>query len=117
MRNLRPWFAAAILGSMLVAGAAIAADTVIIEGKITDDYHLITDDGKTYELAADDEHWELLYKLTEEIGRRARVRGEVETDEYNVKTINILSYELVSAKGTEKQGARSRLQHMDCLSA
>ena len=91
-----------LLIAMMITGAAIAGETATIEGKVNDDYQVITDDRKVYELSADDEHEAVWDRLTEEIGKKVKVKGIIETDDQNLKVINVLSYELVEVNGIEQ---------------
>jgi hypothetical protein len=101
MRRLCPWFGVVVLSAMLMAAGPVAGNATIVEGVINDDYQLVTDDKEVYELSADEEHEAIMDKLSEEVGKRVRVKGKTETNSYNEQIIDVLSYEIVGTKSIE----------------
>jgi len=82
---------------VLVISGVSSADVTVIEGTVNDDYQVVTDDNQVYEIGFTEQS----EKLAEEVNKKVRIKGEVETDEDNVKTINVVSYESLAATPTE----------------
>ena len=102
MKKVCSWFGIVFFVTMLIAGVSIAGTAATFEGTINDDYQLVTDDGKVYEIYSDEENTEIAEKLAEETNKRVIVKGNVETDDDGTKAINVLSYKIVDTKPSEK---------------
>ena len=80
-----------------ISGMTIAAE-MTITGKINEDSRLVTDDGKTYELDANDKGLELMGIIDQDV----KVVGTVqELEGENVLTV--ISYEVIE-EAEEKEG-------------
>ena len=82
---------------LLVMTGVFAADVAIIEGVVNDDFQIVTDDNQIYEIGFTDEG----EKLAEEITKRVKVKGKIDIDEDNIKTINVVSFEIINEKSGE----------------
>lgn len=89
------------IGIMVLVFLAMAgiskAEMAVIEGTVNDDYQVVTDDNQVYEIGFTEQS----EKLAEEVNKRVRVKGEIDTDEDNIKTINVVSYEVLAAPASE----------------
>lgn len=94
MKKARIGLGIALLAVLLVGGASAADVAVTIEGTINDNYQLVTDDKKVYEIAIDEKSED----LAGEQGKRVRVKCKVETDASGTKTISAISYSIIDAK-------------------
>lgn len=101
MKRVLSVFAVICLIALLTGGNSVAEEYPTIKGKITDEYQLVTDNGKAYELSSDEEHEEVMDKLVEEVGKRVKVKGEKFVDNYGVDTIRVISYEVIVEMETE----------------
>lgn len=75
---------------VLFAGPAISADRMTIMGTVNDDYQIVTDDEKVYEVAENEKGDEVV-KL---VGKKVRVTGTVEESE-GTKIITVTAYEVM----------------------
>jgi len=82
--------------SLAMFGISLA-EMVVIEGTVNDEYQIVTDDNQVYEIGFSEQS----DKLAEEVNKKVRAKGEVETGEDNTKTINVSSYEVIAAKSGE----------------
>lgn len=82
---------------VLVLSGMSFADVTVIEGTVNDDYQVVTDDNQVYEIGFTEQS----EKLAEEVDKKVRIKGEVETDEDNIKTINVVSYEILAVPPSE----------------
>lgn len=82
---------------LLVMTGVFAADIAVIEGVVNDDFQIVTDDNQIYEIGFTDEG----EKLAEEITKRVKAKGEIDIDEDDIKTINVVSYEIINEKSDE----------------
>jgi len=74
----------------LFAGPAISADRMTIMGTVNDDYQIVTDDEKVYEVAETEKGDEVV-KL---VGKKVKVTGTVEESE-GTKIITVTAYEVM----------------------
>ena len=102
MKRMCLCFGIVFLVTILMGGLSVADPVVTIEGTMNDDYQLVTDDGKAYEIDAYEENEATAEKLSEETNKRVKVKGEVETDISGTKTINVVSYEVIDTKNPQK---------------
>jgi hypothetical protein len=96
MKRLRLGLGMVFCILMVTAGMSMA-DIAVIVGTVNDDYQVVTDDQQVYEIGFTEQS----EKLAEEVNKRVSVKGEIDTDEDNIKTINVVSYEILSAPTTE----------------
>lgn len=89
----------AVLFVVLVSGVDAVAEPVVIVGTVNDDYQIVTDDEKVFDIG----YGEISEKLADEVGKRARVTCEIETDEDGTTMIQVISYEILSGKANKKQ--------------
>jgi len=82
---------------LLFIAGVFAADIAIIEGVVNDDFQIVTDDNQIYEIGFTD----VGEKLAEEITKRVKVKGKIDIDEDDIKTINVVSYEIINEKSGE----------------
>ncbi len=80
-----------ILAVVFTAGIGIAAEPVTLQGQITEDNQLMTEDGAVYEIA-DTEEGE---KVLEMVGEKIEVRGTL-TEEEGTKEITVESFSVVN---------------------
>lgn len=74
----------------LFAGSAISADRTTIMGTVNDDYQIVTEDEKVYEVAETEKGDEVV-RL---VGKKVKVTGTVEESE-GTKVITVTAYEVM----------------------
>jgi len=96
MKKVRLILSVVFILSMSMPGISLA-ETETIEGTVNDQYQIVTDDKQVYEIGFSDQS----DKLVNEINKRVIVKGELETGEDNVKTIHVISYEIIAVQSKE----------------
>ena len=80
----------AIIALVFTAGIGIAAEPVTIQGQITEDSQLMTEDGEFYEIVDNEAGMQVM----EMVGEMIEVRGTVVEDE-GIKEITVESFSVV----------------------
>ena len=74
----------------LLASPASSADPTTIMGTVNDDYQIVTDDEKVYEVAENEKGDEVV----ELVGKKVKVTGTVEESD-GMKIITVTAYEVL----------------------
>ena len=72
--------------------AAMASETVTIEGEVNDSFQIVAGDGQVYEVADTAQGTDL---VENHIGEKAKVVGTIEQDQ-DVKIISITTFEILA---------------------
>jgi len=87
-----------VIAAILMSGVAFAGDTMSLVGEINDDFQIVTDNGQAYEVMMSDQGIE----LTDHVGERVKVTGEIIEDEAGF-VIDVSSYEVLTTEINEGQ--------------
>ena len=82
------WAAVMAVAIALAATGALAVTEVEIEGTVTGDYQILTDDDELYEIGETDKGDELM----DYVDQRVRVIGAVEQGDDGMKVIQVTSF-------------------------
>jgi hypothetical protein len=72
--------------------AAMASETVTIEGEVNDSFQIVAGDGQVYEVADTAQGTDL---VENHIGEKAKVVGTIEQDQ-DVKIISVTTFEILA---------------------
>lgn len=73
------------------AGASASGDESVIEGIVTADYQILTDNDEVYEIGETEKGDELM----EFVDQRVRVTGTVEEDDDGIKIVSVTAFEVL----------------------